>query len=198
VTNRFLFIALRESPYIYFPHQADPYFLIVITKALILSILLLYNRWTCDQREQGGPFLPLLLYTSHLLCPQAKEDDAVAEDIAAEAFVKLWQPRSELREPQAVKAWLYSTVRHAALDYLRHQKRKVRHHKEVIYLQPLAEERILHRRIQTEVHHELYESLAALPPKCGRMLRMAIIQGKSNGEIAKELNVSINTVKNRY
>jgi len=61
-------------------------------------------------------------------------NEGTAEDIAAESFVKLWQHRADLTHAGSVKSYLYKTVRHAAIDFLRHQRRKRAHQQEVVYL----------------------------------------------------------------
>ena len=48
--------------------------------------------------------------------------------------------------------------------------------------------------IEEEVERILLKTQENLPPKCKRIFILAI-QGKSNDEIAKELNISVNTVK---
>ncbi len=52
------------------------------------------------------------------------KDDQVADELAAEAFVKLWQLRHSLSPDRSVLAWLYSIVRNAAFDHLRKIKRQ--------------------------------------------------------------------------
>ena len=48
--------------------------------------------------------------------------------------------------------------------------------------------------IEEEVERILLKTQENLPPKCKRIFILAI-QGKNNDEIAKELNISVNTVK---
>jgi RNA polymerase sigma-70 factor (ECF subfamily) len=49
-------------------------------------------------------------------------DRDLSEDVAQEAFAGLWEKREEFTSEKAAKAWLFTVVRHKALNHIRHQK----------------------------------------------------------------------------
>jgi RNA polymerase sigma-70 factor (ECF subfamily) len=51
--------------------------------------------------------------------------------------------------------------------------------------------------IRMEVFNELYREINQLPEQCGKIVRMGYIEGMKNEEIARELGLSIQTVKNQ-
>ena len=49
-------------------------------------------------------------------------DPSLAEDLAAEVFVRAWTNRDELRRPDAVIAWLFAVARNLVVDRLRRDR----------------------------------------------------------------------------
>jgi RNA polymerase sigma-70 factor (ECF subfamily) len=124
-------------------------------------------------------------------------DQQLAEDIASEAFVKLWKRREELSGEGSLKAYLYRMVRNAAIDHMRMQKRNQAARSEFLHVVTEPEMPVLHRMIETETLDRIYRSLQHLPPKCSQVFRMFYLQGKSYAEIAEELGLSPHTVRNQ-
>ena len=44
-----------------------------------------------------------------------------AEDLVQDVFLKVWQKRTFLFLKEGIKTYLYRSVQHACLDYLKHQ-----------------------------------------------------------------------------
>ena len=52
-------------------------------------------------------------------------DPAEAEDLTQETFLRAYRRRDSLRDPEAVRGWLYRIASHACLDRLRQRKPQV-------------------------------------------------------------------------
>lgn len=48
---------------------------------------------------------------------------SAADDVTQEAFVRAWKAWGSLRDPAKAKTWMYTLTRHAAIDWLRREKR---------------------------------------------------------------------------
>lgn len=119
-------------------------------------------------------------------------DDEVIEDFVQETFLGLWKKREGFFSLLAIKSFLYTSVRNASLDYLRHLKVQQQHEQELIlWLSEEEDESIL---LEDEVHAMIYEAIKDLSEQSRRAVIMTM-NGASNPEIAKELGVSVNTVK---
>jgi RNA polymerase sigma-70 factor (family 1) len=125
------------------------------------------------------------------------QDEAAAEDIVSEAFVKLWQYRESILHSKAVKAYLYQVVRNASVDYLRCKKREQRHLQNIVHLQLVLETDLVAFEISAETHRLIHSSIENLPPRCGLVFRKYYIEQKTLPQIAAELGVSPNTVRNQ-
>ena len=136
-------------------------------------------------------FYAALCYFSYTII----KDKDTAEDIAEEAFIKLWERHSGFENAANLKSFLYTIVRNASIDWLRQQKRRLAHSKEIIYLAEEKESFILQQITEAETYREVVAALKILPPKCRQIFRMIYFEGKDYGQIASELNLSINTIR---
>lgn len=124
-------------------------------------------------------------------------DKAQAEDLVQEAFVKYWNYRSEVVDhPTAIKNYLYTSVRHAALNVLRHEKVRQKYSRQLDN-NAMEERTALNALIQSEVLAGLAQAIRSLPEGCQRISCMSFLEGMKNDEIARELGVSVNTVKSQ-
>ncbi|PKQ69356.1 hypothetical protein BZG01_00005 [Labilibaculum manganireducens] len=131
----------------------------------------------------------------HPLCGFAGKfitDSDVCDDIVQESFFCLWKKRAEISNINAIKSYLYSSVRNACLNYLRHQSVKDKSEADIIALssQWYLEDSI----IEEEVHSQIYEAIKDLSPQSRKVIVMTM-NGLTNPEIAADLGVSVNTVK---
>ena len=139
-----------------------------------------------------GQYYSLLTYFAFKLLG----DQLQAEEITSEAFIKLWSYKEQLSSEGSIKAWLYRIVRNASIDHLRKVKRLEVHKNGLQYIHQGAETTVLQRMIESETLQQIIGSISLLPQKCGQVFQMYYLEGKSHEEIAKELNISQNTVRN--
>ncbi|MGV3642063.1 MAG: RNA polymerase sigma-70 factor [Adhaeribacter sp.] len=123
------------------------------------------------------------------------QDRASAEDLVQESFVRLCnQPDQVPDREEQLKSYLYTTVRHACIDFLRHA-RVVTDFRQQQPAQQAAEDSVLRSIIYAEILGELHAALESLPASCRTISKMSFLENRKNQEIADELNISINTVK---
>jgi len=135
-------------------------------------------------------YTPLIYFAQSIL-----KEHSIAEEIAAEAFVKLWRVGETLFEARKVKFFLYQVVRNGCIDELRRRKAHAGQLKVISMRSPSQEESCLHALAETETHYRLYTLINKLPFKCRQVFEMFYFQDKAMKEIAEELGISVNTVK---
>jgi RNA polymerase sigma-70 factor (ECF subfamily) len=69
--------------------------------------------------------------------------------------------------------------------------------KQLAYLTGEKEEFVLNEMIRAEVLKEVMNEINNLPEQCGKVLKLAYLDGLKNQEVAKVLNISVHTVKNQ-
>lgn len=130
-------------------------------------------------------------------------DIVVAEDIYVEAMMQYWEKRPLLPADTNIPAYILTTVRNKALNYLRHLdvKTEVEEH---LFTHNTRE---LNFRITSleaceptdlfteEMKQIICRTLAELPEQTRQIFFKSRYENKTNREIAEELGVSIKTVE---
>lgn len=129
-------------------------------------------------------FPSLTYFANHIVL-----DADTAEDIVQDCFVLLWKRRDRLSHVTAIKSYLYASVRNQSLKHLERQQRKVKVTKQASE-EPSFEEAV----IAAETARELYQLIESLSPSLQQIIRLYYLQGKSNKEIATQLNIQPDTV----
>jgi RNA polymerase sigma-70 factor (ECF subfamily) len=113
-------------------------------------------------------------------------DDAEAEDVVQETFLRLWQRAAEYRPAARVGTWLHSIAHHLAIDRLRATRRLDTLSDEdegaVSARQPL----LLDEKRRAEA---LEVALAALPGRQGAAVTLVHLHGMSGAEAAEVLGI---------
>ena len=127
----------------------------------------------------------LLLFKNQLL----------AENIAQDIFIYLWENREKLEIKTSLESYLYSAGRYKAINQIRNAKRQQ------IIKEHLGNERdeadisshtILERK---ELERIIEEAISTLPIRCQQIFRLSREEDLSYKEISKLLNISVNTVE---
>jgi RNA polymerase sigma factor (sigma-70 family) len=120
---------------------------------------------------------------------------ADVDDLIQESYARLLRAKiaGQLRE---VRPYLFAIARNAALDRARHNRVAATdsigniEELSVVEERPNAAETVAHDQ-EIEI---LHEAIAALPPRCREVLILRRFHGLSHERIARQLNISANTV----
>ncbi len=118
----------------------------------------------------------------------------VAEEIVADAFVKLWQGREQAKTAESVKAFLYLTTRNACYDHL--ASPKSRQALDIAAAEDIAngDKDVLTQIIHAELMERIESELDKFPPQQAAIFRMTYIDGLSVEEICARLDTTPSTV----
>lgn len=118
-----------------------------------------------------------------------------AEDVVQSMFLKIWEKRQTLNITHTIKSYLYKSVYHQCINQFDHRAVRVK-----------FQERVSVEKSQSVQHpevfpHELEERIVAviktLPKQCRTIFMMSRYQEMKYSEIAKELDISVNTIENQ-
>lgn len=115
----------------------------------------------------------------------------IAEDIVQEIFVGLWEKEPRFFSKAALNTYLYTSVKNSALDFLKHQEVENRYAEH--FLSASKEER-WEAELDEEMLNLLFQGIDRLPERCREIFLMSL-DGLSNEEIARQLGLSVLTVK---
>ena len=119
---------------------------------------------------------------------------AQAEDLAQEAFAKLWQNCSKV-PLQKARSYLYTVARNAFLNEVERENVKLKFNKQLVPRQDSQTPQYLLE--EKEFLHRLEEAIAALPEQQRIVFLMNRIDKKKYREIAEELDISVKAVEKR-
>lgn len=127
-------------------------------------------------------------------CYRILHEKLVVEDIVQEIFIKVWDGNLIFKDEKALSAYLYKAVTNNALKYLR----DIHAEEERLRLWSEAEQNMseddFSSVVQEEVLRKLRELINHLPAERRKILLMSM-EGLKGEEIAEQLGVSVNTVK---
>lgn len=118
----------------------------------------------------------------------------IAEEIAADAFVNTWKMHWKLDSYGSIRAYLYTVVRRASQKIQKSEKKRVSIHS-AAQMPDFISDTPYDHTIRAEVYRLIHSSLQDLPPASRKVLMMHYLEGKSTGQIARELKRSPSTIK---
>jgi len=142
-------------------------------------------------------YAPLCRFASAFL-----HDPQEAEDLVQDCFFHFWLDKEKTSIHSSVKAYLYSSVRNACLNHLKHRQVEKR------YGQRVQEERReqecsnepeleAKREEEEKLYKRVHQAVEELPEKRKEVFKMVKWERKSYKEVALLLNISVKTVENQ-
>lgn len=132
---------------------------------------------------------PALIYYAY----QIVQHGPLAEDLASEAFVKTWRMHHKLNSYAGIKAYLYKIVHRDSMEAVAKEQQRARSGKKLP--SPLSTDSPFDILVRTEVYRLIHTALKDLAPASRRVMIMHYLEGKTTGQIARELNLHTSTIK---
>jgi len=127
---------------------------------------------------------------------KALREKTEAEDVVQDVFLSLWNRRHELNIQESLVAYLHTSVRYKAIQYI--EKNITRRD----YLALLADVSVNTLPPNAEINLQVEElqktinnTIASMPPKMQQVYKLSRQEQLSHKEIAERLSVSAETVK---
>ncbi|MCG8574487.1 MAG: RNA polymerase sigma-70 factor [Flavobacteriales bacterium] len=125
------------------------------------------------------------------------EDLEAAEEVVQAFFVKLWENKEKLQEIQSVRSYLFSSVKNACYNQLKHikirEEYKAHNQREMDQEKNNVEDEFA----ASELEDKIRQSIDRLPEGRRKIFIMSRFEGLKYKEIAEKLNISIKTVENQ-
>ena len=126
------------------------------------------------------------------------KSEAVAEEIVQDVFLKLWTNRVDVAQKEAPSSWLFTIAANQSLTFLRRMSVEKRY---IDTIKVQIEDAWLHNPTEHQLFLRedealLKKAMDTLPPQQKLIYTLSRQEGLSHKEIADQLNISPNTVKN--
>jgi RNA polymerase sigma-70 factor (family 1) len=127
---------------------------------------------------------------------QKTNDREVSRELVQGVFVAFFHYRSEAHTIGSLRAYLYAMLKNRILDHYRHSNVHERYKLYIMGQQAAAQVNNVDEYVDTrELEHQLREEILKLPPQCRQVFRLRREEELSNKEIARQMNISENTVE---
>lgn len=132
-----------------------------------------------------------VLYTYALKLVRNEDD---ASDIVQEIFIKLWGYSDMMPKRLNLKSYLYSMVRNRVFNFMRDNRTRLVNNYKIAVQNDLAiENEVFEKNEERLLSRQLDNAIDTLPPQQRQVAKFRRM-GLSNREIAKKMNLSLNTV----
>lgn len=119
------------------------------------------------------------------------KDKEAAKDIVQDVITELYSRRLQFDTPDALKAFLYLSVKNRSLNVLRNKQAQERY---LNHTQEEEESFFLNNIIREEVYYHLQKMIEELSSPVRQIYELTL-QELSNEEIAEQLGLSVDSVK---
>ena len=134
------------------------------------------------------------LYAFAYQYTKSRED---AEEIVQDVFVRLWNSRTIIRQEDSLRSLLFIMSKHSLINAYRANLNSLVYEDYVDYQSELVVDDIANKIEYDEFIRELKRALGTLPATQRKVIELSRLQELSNKEIAQELSLSEQTVKNQ-
>ena len=125
---------------------------------------------------------------------QITNDKAIAEEFAIDVFQKAWDRRQHFENEMALKTFLYVSIRNASLNHIDKEKRKSKRIFSFLHTVSFDQEPVEDKIVHAEIIGEIQREINNLPEQCSKIIKMLYELDMTPDEVAKELEISRNTV----
>lgn len=122
---------------------------------------------------------------------------AIAEDITQEVFIKIWESRERMVEIKSFKNYLFIVTRNHTLNALKKASRSKAAFSEIFRHYRQAQNMTEDEMQSKEYLLFIRSRLEMLPPRSREVFQLCRENTRSYEEVARELGISRNAVKNR-
>jgi RNA polymerase sigma-70 factor (ECF subfamily) len=123
-------------------------------------------------------------------------DDVMAEEMVQNVFCRLWEKSDQIEIRESVSGYLYRSVYHESLNYLKHLKVRDAYQTYAVG-QMENTNNTSHNLELKELENRLEIALKELPEKCRTIFQMSRFEELKYQEIADRLELPLKTVENQ-
>lgn len=134
------------------------------------------------------------LYLYSLQFTKSQEE---SEEIVHDVFVKLWTNREKIRQEETLRSLLFIMTKNYLINAFRSKVNQPVYEEYINYKDKLAVNDTEDNLLYEEFHKKFVEAMKSLPVTQQKVITLSKIKQLSNKEIAQQLSLSEQTVKNQ-
>lgn len=122
------------------------------------------------------------------------KEQAIAEEVVQTVFCRIWEKRASLQIHSSLKAYLYGSVYHECISWLRQEEKRRAHRSQLLKRIEAAVDPV-DNAAMGELKATLQQALDELPEQCRIIFLLSRYGELRYREIAGQLGLSIKTVE---
>lgn len=134
------------------------------------------------------------LYLYSLQFTKSQEE---SEEIVHDVFVRLWTNREKIRQEETLRSLLFIMTKNYLINAFRSKVNQPVYEEYINYKDKLAVNDTEDNLLYEEFHKKFVEAMKSLPVTQQKVITLSKIKQLSNKEIAQQLSLSEQTVKNQ-
>lgn len=132
----------------------------------------------------------------HVYAFSMLKDDSQAREAVQSVFCRVWEKREQLQVHSSLRAYLYGSVYHECVDWLRQQKHRQVHRSYVMHTAGSTAAENAADKVQLgQLEGRLQQVLDELPDQCRAIFQLSRFGELKYREIAEQLGISVKTVE---
>ena len=124
-------------------------------------------------------------------------DSQIAEEMAQEVFLYVWEKRGQIEIQTTLKTYLYSAVKNKCLNYIKLELPKQQSMGDISEVMLSVSSGNQDEGENEQLKKYIKSAIDALPKKCRQIFLLSRNAGMTYEEIAEELDLSKKTVENQ-
>lgn len=129
------------------------------------------------------------------VCWKFSCSETVAEDLAQEIFIRIWENREKFAAVDKLNGYLNSIIRNHIFNYLRREGIEHRMKLLVSENQEAADKPIIDSIYYKELQGMIHDAVSQLPPQQKKVYQLSRLEGLKHQEIADHMGIARSTVK---
>jgi RNA polymerase sigma-70 factor, ECF subfamily len=124
------------------------------------------------------------------------KDNETAREIVQDLFLELWEKRESIKIRGSIKPYLYSSVCHNGLNWIRSMKIREIYSSNPVEIGNWFAAPVNPDRLDPILLQMIENQIRLLPDQCREVFTRNAIMGEKNHEIAMDLGLQVKTVEN--
>ena len=124
-------------------------------------------------------------------------DSTVAEEIAQDIFLYIWEKREQIHITGSLTSYLYSAAKNKCINWLKLELPRIQSTQDVSDTDIMEQASEVNLERNEEIKRIINQSIEVLPRKCKEIFILSRYGGLTYEEIAEDLDLSKKTVENQ-
>ncbi len=134
-----------------------------------------------------------VVYLTNIAAKKTTSID-IAKDCVQEVFLSVYQLKDQLQTTTSLKAYLYTALQHKIYNHYQKVLTRIKYEQAASVDLKIVGNHLNEEFESKELEKQIQQKILNLPPQCRKVFLMSREEQLPYKEIAKQLNISVNTV----